>query len=62
MPETLRILSYAGRNYTFALLSAGYIGSFMVDYISESDLSASKFAILSCMAALLGTWRSEGIF
>ncbi len=62
MPETFRILSYAGRNYMFALLSAGYIGGFIVDYISESGFSVSKFVRLSCMAALLGTWRSEGIF
>lgn len=62
MPETFRILSYAGRNYMFALLSVGYIGSFMTDYISENDLSVFKFIRLSCMAVLLGTWRSEGIF
>lgn len=61
MPETFRVLSYAGRNYTFALLSAFYIGFFLTDRLHDKEISRAKIIILAFLASLLGTWRSEGI-
>ncbi len=61
MPETFRVLTYAGRNYMFALLSVGYVGTFLTDYIHKKELSKSRFMVLAVLALVLATWRSEGI-
>ena len=76
MPETIRILMYFGRNYSYAILSTGFLGILLMDYIirdsnpktksqilsdSLGKLTKKKFVILTFLAVCLATWRSEGI-
>lgn len=61
MPETVRLLTYAGRNYMYAILSLGILGLFLKDYLEKKELSKEKFFVLTFLMAAISTWRSEGI-
>ena len=60
-PESLLILTYAGRNYMYALVSVGYIGCLLKDYLLNHNLTWPKFILLAALVVILGTWRSEGV-
>ncbi len=61
MPETIQLLTYAGRNYMYAILSVCVLGIFMKDYLEGAEFSVNKFLVLSVLIVCLATWRSEGI-
>ena len=61
MPETFQVLTYAGRNYMYAILSTSVLGVLLKDHLENRDLDKKKFILLSFLEVCLATWRSEGI-
>lgn len=61
IPETIQLLTYAGRNYMYAILSVSVLGIFLKDYLEQQPLKSRKFLLLSFLVVCLATWRSEGI-
>lgn len=61
-PETIPVFMYSGRNYNFALLSIGYVGILLTDFVHKHRLSCKKFFVLLGYVLILSNWRGEGIF
>jgi len=61
MPETIQILTFAGRNYMFPILAMSIFGVLLVDEAKGNPLSKEKFFLLTILIACFATWRSEGI-
>lgn len=61
MPETFQLLTYAGRNYMYAILSVSVFGILLKDYLEKEKLSTKKFIVLSFLVICLAVWRSEGL-
>ncbi len=61
MPETVQVMTYAGRNYMYVSIVLCYYLILMKDYIEKASLTKKRFILLCIMACIVGTWRTEGI-
>ena len=61
VPETMQILLFSGRNYTYAIVFFVFLANFLLDYLKNERLTAKKFYFLSFILAILATWRTEGM-
>lgn len=61
LPETINILFCPTRNCMYAILSLGMLAILVTDYLNKKELTKQKFVLLSCLFAIAGSWRGEGM-
>lgn len=61
VPEMTQICLLVGRNYMYGILNLAFLGLLCVDRLYEKPLTKPRMIVYGLLAAMIVTWRSEGI-